>query len=135
MNKVILIGYVGGDVEVKEFEGGDKQAQFSLATTKMWKDKETNEKKQKTQWHNIIVNGNKRVDVIKEYVSKGDRLMVEGSLAYRTYEPKEQPNPDKPTKVYITEIKLQQFEFLTPKTQTDKPHPNEQPSEDGDMPF
>lgn len=136
MNKVILIGYVGNDPEIKTFDGGDKQATLSLATTTTWKDKETQEKKSKTQWHNIVVNGNGRVDTFEKWVHKGDRLMIEGSLSYRSYESKTQPEGlDKPLKVYLTEVKVQNFEFLSPnQNQDSKPHPNTQP-QDKDLPF
>ena len=133
MNRVILIGNVGNDPTIKTFENGDKQAQFSLATNKTWKN-DKGEKQSKTQWHNIVVNGTKRVDVVEKFIHKGDKLAIEGELSYRSYEKSDGGN--EPTKVYITEIKTNNFEFLTNTTKSDQPHPNAQPTNPkDDLPF
>jgi single-strand DNA-binding protein len=86
MNIITLIGRVGKDPEVKTFESGNKIAQFSLATSEKWKDKATGEKKERTQWHQIKVQGDGLVGVIEAYVSKGDMLAVTGALEYRQWE-------------------------------------------------
>jgi len=95
MNKLFLFGNVGKDPEVKSFEGGNKVAKFSLATSTHFKDK-AGEKKAETQWHNIVFWG-KQADLCEKYVKKGSSLIIEGEVRYRTYE------SDGVTK-YITEV-------------------------------
>lgn len=95
MNKLFLFGNVGKDPEVKSFEGGNKVAKFSLATSTHFKDK-AGEKKTETQWHNIVFWG-KQADLCEKYVKKGSSLIIEGEVRYRTYE------SDGVTK-YITEV-------------------------------
>lgn len=94
-NRVDLIGNIGKDVELRFTQGGTAIATFSLATNEKWKDKD-GEKKEETQWHNIVVWG-KKAEFCGEYLSKGDLLLVEGKIKYRTYE------KDGTTR-YITEI-------------------------------
>ncbi len=89
MNIITLIGRVGKDPETKTFDSGNKIAQFSLATSEKWKDKSTGEKKERTQWHQIKVQGDGLVGVIESYVSKGDMLAVTGTLEYREWADKD----------------------------------------------
>ena len=86
MNIITLIGRVGRDPEVKTFDSGSKIAQFSLATSEKWKDKATGEKKERTQWHQVKVQGDGLVGVVEAYVSKGDMLAITGALEYREWE-------------------------------------------------
>jgi single-strand DNA-binding protein len=86
INKVTLLGNVGGDPEIKTFQNGGKVASFSIATTDSWKDKATGERKQATQWHNIVVKNEGLVGIIEKYVKKGSKLHIEGKLETRTYE-------------------------------------------------
>lgn len=84
MNKVLLIGNVGQDPEIKRLDSGQIVAKFSLATTEKWTDK-TGEKKEVTDWHNVAVWG-KLAEVVEKYVKKGDKLMIEGKSRTSSYE-------------------------------------------------
>jgi single-strand DNA-binding protein len=89
MNVVTLIGRVGRDPEIKTFDSGSKIAQFSLATSEKWKDKSTGEKKERTQWHQVKVQGDGLVGVVQSYVNKGDMLAVKGAVEYREWTDKD----------------------------------------------
>jgi single-strand DNA-binding protein len=108
MNKVILIGHIGQDPECKTFESGAKNAQFSLATSKRWKDK-AGEKKTETAWHNIVLWGN-LAEIAEKYLKKGQKIMIEGELKYETYQ------SDGVTK-YITRIIGNNMEMLGSKNE------------------
>ena len=84
INKCILVGNVGGAPKINTLDNGTKKASFSLATSKSYKTKQ-GEKKQETQWHNIVCFG-KLVDVIEKYVDKGNKLYLEGEITYNEYE-------------------------------------------------
>ncbi len=90
INKVIVIGNIGKDPEIKSFDNGGKIANLSVATTESWKDKNTGEKKEKTEWHRITIRqnaGNKIIDnFIEPYVKKGHKVYVEGKLETRSWE-------------------------------------------------
>jgi single-strand DNA-binding protein len=101
VNKVILIGNVGKDPEIKSFDNGGKVANFSIATSESWKDKQSGERKEKTDWHNVAVFG-QLADIVERYVKKGSKLYVEGKLSTRTYEKDGE-------KRYVTEVVLQGF--------------------------
>lgn len=80
MNRATLLGNVGKQPEIRTTNVGRKTAQFSLATTKKWRDKNTGEKKEKTEWHNIRVWGDGLVGVVEEHVNKGSQLYIEGEI-------------------------------------------------------
>ena len=101
LNKVILIGNVGS-VELKATKDAKEWSTISLATSESWKDKKSGERKEKTEWHRIVVWNEGLVNVIKNYVNKGSKLYIEGHLQTRKYE------QDGQTK-YSTEIVLQGF--------------------------
>jgi single-strand DNA-binding protein len=101
VNKVILIGNVGKDPEVRSFDNGGKVANFSIATSETWKDRNSGEKKEKTEWTNVAVFG-PLAEIVERYVKKGSKLYVEGKLATRSYE----RDGDKR---YVTEVVLQGF--------------------------
>ncbi|QED23744.1 single-stranded DNA-binding protein [Candidatus Deianiraea vastatrix] len=84
INKVILVGNVGQDPEVKVMQSGSKVVNFSLATSETWKDK-NGEKRDSTEWHRIVVYGDRLPDIIGQYVKKGTKLYVEGSIKSRKY--------------------------------------------------
>ena len=88
VNKVILLGNVGRDPEIRYTGGGEPIANFSIATSEKWKDKETGEQKEHTDWHRIEVFG-KTADVVKNYVTKGKQLYVEGTLRIDKWEDKD----------------------------------------------
>jgi single-strand DNA-binding protein len=85
MNSVILIGRVGKDPDIKSFQDGNRIANLSLATSERWKDK-SGEKKERVQWHNVVVRVDGLVGIVQQYVSKGDMLAVSGQLEYRQWE-------------------------------------------------
>lgn len=103
LNKVTLIGNLGKDPEIKSTQDGRELANFSLATTEKWKDKNTGEKKEKTEWHNVVVFSQGLVGVVKNYVKKGTKLYIEGQLQTRKWT--DNNGVDK----YTTEIVLQNF--------------------------
>lgn len=102
VNKVILIGNLGGDPEIKSMQSGDEVANFSLATSESWKDKQ-GEWQSKTQWHKVVVFNPNLVKVVKNYLQKGSKVYLEGALENRSWENKDG------VKQYTTEIVLQKF--------------------------
>ena len=103
VNKVILLGNLGRDPEIRSLQTGNKMATFSLATSKRWKDKSTQEQKDKTSWHNIVIFGEGLVNIVEKYVKKGSKVYLEGELNTRKYQDK---NGDDR---YTTEVVLQGF--------------------------
>ena len=103
VNKVILLGNLGRDPEIRSTQSGSKMATFSIATSKRWKDKNTQEQRDKTSWHNIVVFGDGLVDIVEKYVKKGSKIYVEGELQTRKWQ--DQDGNDR----YTTEVVLQGF--------------------------
>ena len=103
INKVIIIGNVGQDPEIRLTQDGREIANFSLATTESWKDKSSGEKKERTEWHKISVFSQGLVNIIKQYVKKGSKLYIEGALQTRKW--KDGNGIEK----YSTEIVLQNY--------------------------
>ena len=114
LNKVMLIGNVGKDPEIRTMNSGNEVALFSLATSEYWKDKTTGEKKDKTEWHRVVVYSQGLVNIIKNYVKKGTKLYVSGSIQTRKWV--DAQGIDK----HATEIILQGFtaelQILDPRT-------------------
>ena len=104
LNKVLLIGRIGADPEIKQMVNGKNVARLSLATSQTWKDKSTGEKKEKTEWHRIVVFNEGLVNVVKQYLKKGAQIYVEGQLSTRKWKD-EQSGQDK----YTTEILIQGY--------------------------
>ena len=111
MNKVILMGRTGSDPEIKEI-GTSQVCKFSLATSESYK--KDGQKITETTWHNLIFWG-KQCDILKQYVHKGDQLLVEGKIVIRKYEDKQQVTH------WITEIVCDKFEFIGGKKDESKP--------------
>ena len=88
VNKVMLLGNLGRDPEVRTFPNGDSVCNFSIATSTSWKDKDSGEKKEKTEWHNIVMY-RKLAEIAGEYLKKGSSVFVEGSLQTRKWQTKE----------------------------------------------
>jgi single-strand DNA-binding protein len=86
VNKVILIGNLGKDPEVKTFANGGRVANFTIATSETWNDRTTGERKEKTEWHNIAVNSDGLVKVVENYLRKGSKVYVEGQLQTRKWQ-------------------------------------------------
>lgn len=85
VNKVILIGNLGKDPEVRSFPNGGRVANFSIATSESWKDKSTGEKKERTEWHRISVLNDALVGIVERYVKKGMKVYIEGQLETRKW--------------------------------------------------
>lgn len=106
LNKVTLIGNLGGDPEIRDVAGGSRVANFSIATTESWRDKQSGEKKERTEWHRVVVWNDGLVDVIEKYISKGDKIYIEGELQtrkwYRRGDEETQENARYSTEVVLT---------------------------------
>ncbi len=103
VNKVILIGNIGKDPEIRAMGNGKEIANLTLATSESWKDKSTGERKEKTEWHRVVIFNENLVTVIKNYVKKGSKLYIEGSLQTRKWVNKDGVDQ------YSTEVVLQGF--------------------------
>tara|TARA_B100000686_G_C16273356_1_gene705146 strand:+ start:138 stop:596 length:459 start_codon:yes stop_codon:yes gene_type:complete len=104
LNKVLLIGRLGSDPEIKQMVNGKNVARLSIATSNTWKDKNTGEKKEKTEWHRIVVFSEGLVNVIQQYVKKGAQVYIEGQLTTRKWKD-EKAGIDR----FSTEVVLQGF--------------------------
>ena len=104
VNKVLLIGRLGADPEIKQMVNGKSVARLSLATSQSWKDKNTGEKKEKTEWHRIVVFNEGLVNVVQQYLKKGAQVYIEGQLSTRKWKD-EKSGQDK----YSTEIIIQGY--------------------------
>jgi single-strand DNA-binding protein len=104
LNKALLIGRLGADPEIKQMVNGKSVARLSLATSQSWKDKNTGEKKEKTEWHRIVVFNEGLVNVVQQYLKKGAQIYIEGQISTRKWKD-EQSGQDK----YSTEIVIQGY--------------------------
>ena len=135
LNKVLLIGRLGADPEIKQMVNGKSVARLSLATSNSWKDKNTGEKKEKTEWHRIVIFNEGLVNVVQQYVKKGAQVYIEGELTTRKWKD-EKSGTDK----YSTEIVLQGFNSsfkilssknnMTQEVSDNKPEKSSLPSEE-----
>lgn len=103
VNKVILVGNVGKDPEIRSFQNGGRVASFSIATSESWKDKATGEKKDRTEWHRVSILNDNLVGVVENYVKKGSKLYIEGQLETRKWT--DQSGVEK----YSTEVVLRPY--------------------------
>lgn len=103
LNKVTLIGNLGADPEIRSMNNGGKVCTLSVATTESWKDKSTGEKREKTEWHRVVIFGDGLVRVAESYLKKGSKIYIEGSLQTRKWQDRD--GNDK----YTTEVVLQGF--------------------------
>ena len=104
LNKVLLIGRLGSDPEVKQMVNGKNVARLSIATSNTWKDKNTGEKKEKTEWHRVVIFNEGLVNIVQQYLKKGANVYLEGQLSTRKWRD-EKLGQDK----YSTEVVLQGF--------------------------
>lgn len=111
LNKVMLIGHLGDEVKMHYFEGGNCVGRFPLATNETYVNKQTNERVTNTEWHNIVVR-NKAAEICEKYLSKGDKVYIEGRLKTRKW------TDDKGADRYSTEIQCTDFTFLTTKNES-----------------
>ena len=105
VNKVILVGNLGRDPEVRTFPNGDRVANVTIATTDRWKDKQSNEMREATEWHRIVFNG-RLAEIVEQYLRKGAQIYVEGSLRTRKWTDKDG------IEKYTTEIRADQMQML-----------------------
>jgi single-strand DNA-binding protein len=103
VNKVILIGNLGRDPEVRTFQNGGKVCNLSIATSENWRDKASGERKEKTEWHRVSIYNERLADVAEKYLKKGAKVYIEGQLETRKYT--DQSGQEK----YTTEVVLRQF--------------------------
>jgi single-strand DNA-binding protein len=101
LNKVMLIGNLGADPEIKSFQNGGKVANLRIATSETWKDKATGERKEKTEWHSVAIFNDGLVGVVERYLKKGSKVYIEGKLQTRKWQ--DQSGNDR----YTTEVVLQ----------------------------
>lgn len=100
VNKVILVGNLGADPEVKSFQNGGRIANLRIATSENWKDKNTGEKKERTEWHTVVLNSDGLVGVAERYLKKGSKVYIEGQLRTRKWQ--DQSGNDR----YSTEVSV-----------------------------
>jgi single-strand DNA-binding protein len=103
VNKVILVGRLGRDPEVRSFQNGGKVVNLRLATSETWKDKATGERKEKTEWHSVAIFNENLARIAEQYLKKGSNVYIEGQLETRKWQ--DQSGQDK----YSTEVVLRQF--------------------------
>jgi len=103
LNKVLLIGRLGNDPEIRTTQDGRSVVSFSLATSDTWRDKNTNERKERTEWHRIVIFNEGLSKVVEQYVKKGSRVYLEGQLQTRKWQ--DQSGQER----YTTEIVLQNY--------------------------
>jgi single-strand DNA-binding protein len=138
LNKVMLIGHLGDDVKMHYFEGGGSIGRFPLATNESYTNKNSGEKVTNTEWHNLVVR-NKAAEICEKYLSKGDRIYVEGRIKTRKWTGED--GVDR----YSTEINVNEFTFLTTKKDVSQETPSNSlsknetqassPSDKEDLPF
>ena len=104
LNKVQLIGRLGADPEIKQMVNGKNVARLSIATSQSWKDKSTGERKEKTEWHRVVIFNEGLVNIVQQYLKKGANVYIEGQLSTRKWKD-EKSGQDK----YSTEILLQGY--------------------------
>ena len=112
LNKVMLIGHLGDEVKMHYFEGGGCVGRFPLATNESYVSKQTNERVTNTEWHNIVVR-NKGAEICEKYLSKGDKVYIEGRLKTRKWQ--DESGNDR----YSTEIQCTDFTFLSTKKESE----------------
>ncbi len=121
VNKVILVGNLGKDPEIRTKQSGEEMATFSVATSQSWRDKNTGERREKTEWHRVVVFNERICTFVKTYVKKGHKVYIEGELSTRKW------SGDDGVDKYTTEVVLSQFrgvlESLSGK-RDDEPPPN-----------
>ena len=120
LNRVELIGHLGRDPEVRSLQSGGSVCNFSMATSESWKDKHTGERKERSDWHNVVIFNDGLVSVAEKYLHKGSKCYVSGSLQTRKWQ--DQSGTDR----YTTEVVLQKFRgeliLLDGKPRDETPH-------------
>ena len=127
VNRVILLGTLGKDPETKTFPNGGSLTQFSIATSESWTDKSTGERKEQTEWHNIVLQ-NKLGEIAQQYLRKGSKVYIEGSLNTRKWT--DQNGQER----YTTQIKGQQMQMLDSANSNNQQQPQQQQQSQGYAP-
>ncbi|HLV38987.1 single-stranded DNA-binding protein [Xanthomarina sp.] len=122
LNKVMLIGHLGDEVKMHYFDGGNCVGRFPLATNETYVSKQTNERISNTEWHNIVVR-NKAAEICEKYLSKGDKVYIEGRIKTRKWQ------DDSGNDRYSTEIHCTDFTFLTTKKESESQQGADQPAQ------
>ena len=118
VNKVILVGNLGRDPEIRTMQNRNKVANLSLATSERWFDKQTGERREKTEWHRVVIFNEKLIEVVEQYVHKGSKLYLEGQLQTRKWT--DQSGVEK----YSTEVVLQGFRGVLDQSGGGGPSPD-----------
>lgn len=137
VNKVILVGNLGKDPEVRSFPNGGRVANFTLATSESWKDKSTGERKERTEWHNVSVKNDGLADVAGKYLRKGSKVYIEGQLQTRKWQDRD-GNDRYTTEVVVAPFKgeLQLLDRRQGDAAPEGPAPGPGPDDlDDDVPF
>lgn len=103
VNKVILVGNLGRDPEVRRLNSGEPVASLRIATSESWRDKASGERRERTEWHNVVIFNENLVRIAEQYLRKGSKVYVEGQLQTRKYQDKDGQER------YVTEVVLQRF--------------------------
>ena len=103
VNKVILVGNLGADPEVRRLNSGDPVVNMRIATSESWRDKQSGERREKTEWHNVVIFNENLARVAEQYLKKGSKVYIEGQLQTRQWE------DQSGQKRYTTEVVLQRF--------------------------
>ncbi len=103
VNKVILIGNLGRDPEIRTTQDGTRIANLSVATSESWRDKATGERKERTEWHRVVIFNDRLVDVVEKYLKKGAKVYLEGALQTRKW------TDNSGQERYTTEVVLQRY--------------------------
>ena len=103
VNKVILVGNLGKDPESRSFQNGGKVVNFTLATSETWNDRSSGERREKTEWHNVVIRNEKLGEIAERYLRKGSKVYIEGAIQSRKYQ--DQSGADR----YITEVVVGPF--------------------------
>ncbi|MGL9717937.1 MAG: single-stranded DNA-binding protein [Wolbachia sp.] len=119
VNKVILIGNLGRDPEIRTMQNGKEMASFSIATSESWIDKSSGLRSEKTEWHNIVVFNEGLVKVVKDFTRKGSKVYIEGSLRTRKW------TDQNGSERYTTEVLLQNFNSILTLLDSRPSQPNE----------
>lgn len=126
LNKVMLLGHLGDEVKMHYFEGGNCIGRFPVATNESFNNRQTGEKVTTTEWHNVVVR-NKLAELCEKYLSKGDRVFLEGKIKTRQWE-------QEGVKRYSTEIHALDMTFLTTKKDLTNPAPTNTPESSDSKP-
>ncbi len=103
VNKVILVGNLGRDPEIRTTNDGTKVANLSLATSESWRDRNSGERRERTEWHRVVIFNDRLVDVVEKYLNKGSKIYIEGQLQTRKWTDRDGQER------YTTEVVLQRF--------------------------